>query len=185
LSGWSPFDRTFADTYTFALGCEPEIRDKSDVVREYDYLTLLGQCGKPFRHIPSSDVIQRTYRVIQDDGRLGRLKVGLRKESGQTKGRLFSKYARLENKPTGGEKSTGLGLFICKQLIEAHGGQIGARKNEDQGATFWFSLPASEWTSTEQTPCRLLSPVYMARDRASERRRRNKAQGEPSEPWVT
>lgn len=55
--------------------------------------------------------------------------------------RLFSKYARLSNKPTGDEKSTGLGLAICKTMIELHGGTIGAFNNPDRGTTFWFKLP--------------------------------------------
>ncbi|MCC7451319.1 MAG: HAMP domain-containing histidine kinase [Anaerolineae bacterium] len=55
--------------------------------------------------------------------------------------KLFVKYARLANKPTGGENSSGLGLAICKRMIELHGGKIGARNNPDRGATFWFSLP--------------------------------------------
>lgn len=59
---------------------------------------------------------------------------------------VFTKYARLSNKPTGEEKSSGLGLAICKQMIELHGGQIGVYNNPDQGATFWFSLPITEMT---------------------------------------
>jgi len=55
--------------------------------------------------------------------------------------KLFVKHARLSNKPTGNETSTGLGLAICKQLINLHGGDIGAQNNTDLGMTFWFSLP--------------------------------------------
>jgi signal transduction histidine kinase len=57
--------------------------------------------------------------------------------------KIFVKYARLSNKPTGGEKSSGLGLAICKQIIDLHGGKIGVRNNASKGATFWFSLPVT------------------------------------------
>jgi signal transduction histidine kinase len=56
--------------------------------------------------------------------------------------KLFMKYARLGNKPTGGEKSSGLGLAICKSLIEQHGGEIGAENNPDRGTTFFFRIAA-------------------------------------------
>jgi two-component system, OmpR family, sensor histidine kinase VicK len=51
--------------------------------------------------------------------------------------RLFTKFATKSQ--TGG---TGLGLFICKGIIEAHGGKIWAENNADgKGAIFTFSLP--------------------------------------------
>jgi two-component system sensor histidine kinase VicK len=49
--------------------------------------------------------------------------------------RLFTKFA------TRSDKGTGLGLYICKRIVEAHGGRIWGRNNYDQGATFSFSLP--------------------------------------------
>jgi signal transduction histidine kinase/ActR/RegA family two-component response regulator len=51
--------------------------------------------------------------------------------------RLFTKFA------TKSEKGVGLGLFICKNIIEAHNGKIWAENNADGkgGATFVFSLP--------------------------------------------
>lgn len=55
---------------------------------------------------------------------------------------LFRRYGKLSARPTGNEKSTGLGLSICKRLVELHGGKIGALTNEGgEGSTFWFALP--------------------------------------------
>lgn len=54
---------------------------------------------------------------------------------------LFGEYARLSNCPTGGEESTGLGLSIVKQLIEAEHGTGGADFPATGGAIFWFELP--------------------------------------------
>jgi two-component system sensor histidine kinase/response regulator len=55
---------------------------------------------------------------------------------------LFEEFARLSNKPIGHEKSSGLGLWISRQLVELHGGQIGAKSKVGQGSLFWFTLPA-------------------------------------------
>lgn len=57
---------------------------------------------------------------------------------------LFVKHAKLSNRPTGNETSTGLGLAMCKQLVELDGGRIGARNNPAGGATFWVRLPRSQ-----------------------------------------
>lgn len=57
-------------------------------------------------------------------------------------GKAFRKYASLSSKPTAGEKSTGLGLAICKQLVERHvGGRLGVENHPGGGAVFWIALP--------------------------------------------
>jgi signal transduction histidine kinase len=53
--------------------------------------------------------------------------------------RLFTKFV------TKSDSGLGLGLYITKSLIKAHGGKIWAENNaEGKGATFSFSLPISE-----------------------------------------
>jgi hypothetical protein len=57
------------------------------------------------------------------------------------RGKLFQEFSRLSAKPTGNEKSTGLGLVIVKRIIEAHGGQVGVDTEREPGAEFWFTIP--------------------------------------------
>jgi signal transduction histidine kinase len=59
--------------------------------------------------------------------------------------RLFIKLS-----PTDSSTGTGLGLFICKNIVEAHGGKIWAENNSDhKGAIFRFTLPIVLQTSEE------------------------------------
>jgi signal transduction histidine kinase len=58
--------------------------------------------------------------------------------------RLFTKFA------TKSDKGTGLGLYISKSVVEAHGGKIWAENNKDgKGATFTFTLPIQKHEDTQ------------------------------------
>jgi signal transduction histidine kinase/PAS domain-containing protein len=45
----------------------------------------------------------------------------------------------------------GLGLFICREIIERHGGRVGVRSEEGQGAEFWFTLPLAAESGDTRT----------------------------------
>ncbi|HEX8982248.1 MAG TPA: PAS domain-containing protein [Ktedonobacterales bacterium] len=56
---------------------------------------------------------------------------------------LFDAFYRAQE---GGKRSSphvglGLGLFLCKRIVELHGGQIGMQPRPTQGSLFWFTLP--------------------------------------------
>jgi signal transduction histidine kinase len=55
--------------------------------------------------------------------------------------RLFDSFEKLSAQPTGGEKSTGLGLSIVKSIVDAHGGEIDVDSEVGRGTTFIVRLP--------------------------------------------
>jgi signal transduction histidine kinase len=54
--------------------------------------------------------------------------------------KLFKDFSRLSNQPTAGEKSTGLGLAICRKIVEAHYGSITAENLPARGCEFRVTL---------------------------------------------
>jgi len=56
-------------------------------------------------------------------------------------GRVFGRFARAANARAQGIHGTGLGLYLCRELVERHGGRIWFDSEEGTGSTFSFSLP--------------------------------------------
>ena len=55
--------------------------------------------------------------------------------------RLFTQFGKLTPRPTAGESSTGLGLWIVKHLITLQNGEVGLISPEGGGSIFWIKLP--------------------------------------------
>jgi signal transduction histidine kinase len=83
--------------------------------------------------VVQDDVIRLT---IQDDG------ISMSKMECD---RLFDLYVRDPQDRC----STGIGLkmFLCRQIIKAHGGEVGVSSNRKRGLTFWFTLPLATQSS--------------------------------------
>ena len=71
--------------------------------------------------------------TVQDDGN------GISPEQCAT---MFDLYKRGEQARR--HVGLGLGLYLCRQIITAHGGQIGVESTVGHGTTFWFTLPVLE-----------------------------------------
>lgn len=56
--------------------------------------------------------------------------------------RVFEKFEQADNSTS--EKGLGLGLPICKKIVEQHGGCIGVESKTDDGCLFWFELPVAQ-----------------------------------------
>jgi signal transduction histidine kinase len=100
-------------------------------------LVLANLLGNAIRYGPPRGTV--TVRARQTNGSL-RLEVhdegpGVPEEFRQA---IFEKYVRVPGAPAGG---AGLGLFISREVVRAHGGEIGVDCAPGKGTTFWFTVP--------------------------------------------
>jgi two-component system sensor histidine kinase KdpD len=58
--------------------------------------------------------------------------------------RVFERFYRVENEITQSVRGAGLGLAVCRGIIEAHGGRMWAESTLGVGSTFYFSLPVGD-----------------------------------------
>jgi PAS domain S-box-containing protein len=58
--------------------------------------------------------------------------------------RIFERFQQLDNSASRRAAGAGLGLYICRAIIEAHGGRIWVRSELGVGSTFFFSLPRTQ-----------------------------------------
>lgn len=62
----------------------------------------------------------------------------------EEKAKIFDKFYCGANKIADNRRSLGLGLYLCKAIVEAHGGSIRVTDNQPQGTVFSFTLPLEE-----------------------------------------
>ncbi len=67
-------------------------------------------------------------------------------------GRIFEKFSRVDNRATRGIGGTGLGLYITRSIVEAHGGTIWAESAPGQGSMFHFTLPLAQARRPSREP---------------------------------
>ena len=83
---------------------------------------------------------------VSDDG------VGI---SSQDQARVFRPFEQAENNLDRTHEGTGLGLALCKSLVELHGGHIELESEEGLGTTITFHIPQDTFEKNEMEPAAL------------------------------
>lgn len=122
---------------TFTNRISPELpiinADSAQLWRVFEnLLTNALKHNPPGIHLVIEAVVEAPMIrcCVQDNG------VGIASEEHT---QLFELYKRGNN--TRHTNGLGLGLYLCRQIITAHGGEIGIRSSPKVGSTFWFTLP--------------------------------------------
>jgi len=72
------------------------------------------------------------------------------------KAQMFGRFMRADNARAWGITGSGLGLFICRELVQRHDGQLWFESEEGTGSTFYLTLPATPNATPPARP-----PIYM------------------------
>ncbi|HEX8909203.1 MAG TPA: ATP-binding protein [Anaeromyxobacteraceae bacterium] len=112
--------------------------------RERVELVLSNLVGNALKYTPRGGRVEIT--AVEGEGSV-RFEV---KDSGpgiapEYHERIFEKFFRVPGAPSGG---VGLGLYLAREIVEAHGGRIGVESAPELGSRFWFTVPRAS-TSRE------------------------------------
>jgi len=110
---------------------------KADAIRLHQI--LLNLLSNAVKYNSVSGTIQISYNLLTD----GFIRIAVKDTSSglseQQQSQLFKSFNRINQEST--IEGTGLGLIICRQLIEAMGGKIGVESQPGQGSSFWIDIP--------------------------------------------
>jgi signal transduction histidine kinase len=136
-----------ADAKGVILSAEVSLQELS-VLADHDRIghVFSNLIGNAVRHTPRGGSITLDAQAVDGSVRftVADTGTGIPKEYQE---RIFEKFYQV---PESGPKGTGLGLYIAKEIVRAHGGEIGVESEPGKGSTFWFTLPSGPNTTSKE-----------------------------------
>ncbi|HTH46164.1 MAG TPA: PAS domain S-box protein, partial [Candidatus Limnocylindria bacterium] len=134
---------------------------------------LLNLVGNAIKFTDQGDVTLEVATDTNTDG-LRRLRFLVRDTGigipAEQQARLFNPFTQVDSSTSRRFGGTGLGLVICKRLVEIMGGQIGLESTRGKGSLFWFSLPVGGQPEGRPAVPRNRARVLIAESNAQNRR---------------
>ncbi len=116
----------------------PEVAADRDKVRQ----VLVNLVDNAVKYSPSGGRVELSVEAVDGNVRFAVRDEGLGIPADEQE-RIFEKFYRLDPAMTRGVGGTGLGLYICHELVRRMGGRIWVESTHGEGSTFSFELPAA------------------------------------------
>ena len=132
---------------------ERQMQDRRIVVDNRVPEKLVVNADPTLMRVVYDDLISNAVKYGREGGKIeltseannGKITLSVRNDGEgippEKQTQLFKRFSRLDTPSATGKKGTGLGLYICKEIVEKHGGEIWADSKMGEWVKFSFTLP--------------------------------------------
>ncbi len=135
--------RSYATHHEFAIDMTPEF-EETPLVADEDKIDqiLTNLVNNAIKYSPSGGEIRVTGERTQEGVRISVRDQGIGIPEGEQE-RIFERFHKVDGHDASRSEGAGIGLYIVRHLVEAHGGRIGVDSRFGEGSTFVVELPLS------------------------------------------
>jgi len=116
--------------------------DEEKIIR-----VIVNLLSNAYKFSPASTQV-RVVAVPTEGGEKGHVRLAIidqgRGVPEALQAKIFERFRQSESADGRNQKGSGLGLSICRAIIEQHHGQIGVKSQDGSGSTFWFTVPINQ-----------------------------------------